>query len=109
MQLQNESAKGLMGRLRDFFDRSSDEDISALSSSFLMTEMYEHSSNPTLDLEWSMTRYATTLSACDRENDSAAREAWDELEKSVVAHVADDIQVSIRGQVVEMIIIKKLA
>ncbi len=106
---KNESAKGLMGRLRDFFDRSSDEDISALSSSFLMTEMYEHSSNPTLDLEWSMTRYATTLSACDRENDSAAREAWDELEKSVVAHVADDIQVSIRGQVVEMIIIKKLA
>ena len=33
---------------------------------------------------------------------------WDELEKSVVTHVADDIKVSIRGQQVEMTILKKL-
>ncbi len=37
-----------------------------------------------------------------------AREAWDELEKSVVAKVADDVKVSILGRVVEMIILKKL-
>ena len=38
-----------------------------------------------------------------------AAEAWDELEKSVVAHVADDVKVSIHGRTVEMVIIKALA
>ena len=41
--------------------------------------------------------------------DAAAKDAWDELEKSVVKHVADDIKVSIRGREAEMIIMKKLA
>ena len=40
--------------------------------------------------------------------DAAAKEAWDELEKSVVAKVADDVKVAIRGRTVEMTIVKKL-
>ena len=40
--------------------------------------------------------------------DAAAKEAWDELEKSVVAKVADDVNVAIRGRTVEMTIVKKL-
>jgi len=40
--------------------------------------------------------------------DPAAKEAWDELEKSVVTHVADDIRVSIRNGNVEMVILKKM-
>ena len=37
------------------------------------------------------------------------KEQWDELEKSVVSHIADDVLVSIRGYEVELVIIKKLA
>ena len=44
-----------------------------------------------------------------REDDGEARKAWDELEKSVVARVADDVKVSIRGRVVEMTLLKKMA
>lgn len=106
---KNESAKGLMGRLRDFFDRESDEDVSALSSSLLMPEMYDQFSSPTLEMEWTMARYESGLASRVEQDDPAAKEAWDELEKSVVAHVADDVKVSIRGRSVEMIIIKKLA
>ena len=106
---KNESAKGLMGRLRDFFDRESDEDVSALSSSLLMPEMYDQFSSPTLEMEWTMARYESGLASRVEQYDPAAKEAWDELEKSVVAHVADDVKVSIRGRSVEMIIIKKLA
>jgi len=105
---KNESARGLMGRLRDFFDRSADEDIAAAHSSLLMPGVMEQSSLPTLDWEWSMTRYQNALSS-QMKTSSAAREAWDELEKSVVAHVADDVRVSIRGRQVEMIIMKKMA
>ena len=55
-----------------------------------------------------MRRYEDVLSA-RVEQDSAAREAWDELEKSVVKNVADDVKVAISGGYVEMIILKKLA
>lgn len=106
---KNESARGLMGRLRDFFDRGADEDIAAISGPMMMQGMYDYSSTPSLDWEWSMLRYEEALSAQVRENRSEAKEAWDELEKSVVAHVADDIKVSIRGRRVEMIIEKKFA
>ena len=105
---KNESARGLMGKLRDFFDRGADEDISSFTSPLLMSGMFEESSTPTLDWEWSMVRYEDALSTRIRRNDSQAKEAWDELEKSVVAHVADDVKVSIRGRQVEMTIIKKM-
>ncbi len=106
---KNESAKGLMGRLRDFFDRGADEDVACFSSPIMLPEALETSSSPTLDWEWSMMRYENELATRISKNDIQAREAWDELEKSVVARVADDVKVSIRGQVVEMTIIKKFA
>ena len=104
---KNESAKGLMGRLADFFDWGSDDDLASYSSPLLMPDALEYSSSPSLDWEWSMMRYENALSARIDE-DEAAREAWDELEKSVVKHVADDVRVSIRNGVVEITILKKL-
>lgn len=103
---RNESAKGLMGRLRDFFDVGSDADV--MASSLVLPDMYEHSSSPTLDWEWSMARYESSLYAQVSQNNERAKEAWDELEKSVVRHVADDVKVSIRGGIAEMIILKKM-
>ena len=105
---KNESARGLMGRLRDFFDRGADEDIASFSSPLMLPVMFVESTTPTLDWEWSMIRYEDALSAQVRREDSRAKEAWDELEKSVVAKVADDVKVSIRGHEVEMTIVKKL-
>ena len=105
---KNESARGLMGRIRDFFDWGGDADLAAFSSPLLLPDMYEHTSSPTLDWEWSMMKYETALSAMVEQNNPGAQEAWDELEKSVVKHVADDVKVSIRGGVAEMIIFKKI-
>ena len=36
-------------------------------------------------------------------------EAWDELEKSVIASVADDVIVGVKGRCAEIVIIKKFA
>ena len=105
---KNESAKGLMGRLRDFFDWGSYEEFEMYSSPLLMPDMLEHSSSPMLDLEWSMSRYESALYEKVQARDPAALEAWDELEQSVVKNVADDVRVSIRGGIVEMTILKKL-
>ena len=105
---KNESAKGLMGRLRDFFDWGADGDAAGMSP-LLLPDMYEHSSSPMLDWEWSMNRYETALAAEVEQGRPGAKEAWDELEKSVVTHVADDVKVSIRGREVELVILKKMA
>ena len=105
---KNESARGLMGRLRDFFDWGADDDIAGMSP-LLLPDMYEHSSSPTLDWEWSMNRYETALAARVEQDSPGAKEAWDELEKSVVKNVADDVKVSIRSGTVELVILKKLA
>ena len=105
---KNESARGLMGRIRAFFDWGCDEDYDGFVSPLMLPDAFEHSSSPALDWEWSMRRYENTLST-RMGQDAAAREAWDELEKSVVKNVADDVKVSIRGSAVELIILKKLA
>lgn len=104
---KNESAKGLMGRLRAFFDWDSDEDTAACSSLFL-PDMLE-SSSPMLDWEWSMKRYESILSSRIVQDAPGAQEAWDELEKSVVKNVADDVRVYIRSGTVELVILKRLA
>ena len=85
----------------------SDEDIAACSSLFLPDAL--ESSSPMLDWEWSMMRYESALSARVAQNAPGAQEAWDELEKSVVKNVADDVRVYIRSGTVELVILKKLA
>ena len=106
---KNESARGLMGRLRNFFAMEADEDIAAVSGTLYAGLYEETSSTSVLDYEWSMLRYEEQLAARIRTDDTAAKEAWDEIEKSVVAHVADDVKVSIRVRTVEMTIFKKMA
>ena len=103
---KNASARGIMGRLRDFFDRGADADM---ASPLLSPSMYDHTSSAVvLDWEWSMREYENRLSTRMNDQDPKIREAWDELEKSVVTHVADDVKVFIRGRLVEMVITKKM-
>ena len=101
---KNEAAKGLMGRLRAFFEQGGADPALPLYYS----EMPEDSTGMMLNREWSMSAYQNALRPL-REKEADAREIWDELEKSVVTHVADDIKVFIRGNQVEMTIIKKMA
>ena len=108
---RNESARGLMGRIRDFFDQTADEDVARYTSPMLLPDAAEYSATPTLDWEWSLNRYVRKY----EEMDEAARTAqgaeadWDELEKSVVAKVADDVKVSLQGSHVALTILKRLS
>ncbi|MBP3719730.1 MAG: hypothetical protein J6J41_00190 [Clostridia bacterium] len=99
---KNEAARGLMGRLRDFFEQG--DNLGALP--YFMSEADDPTA-ATMRWEWSMNAYQNTLQDY-MDQDQRAREAWDELEKSVVTHVADEIKVFIRGGQTEMTIIKKL-
>ena len=99
---QNEAHRGIMGKIRSFFEPVDDLPV-----------FYDASMSPTGDVAgdaaWSMRMYREELERYMQQKRQGAEEAWDELEKSVVAHVADDVKVSIKGRTVEMTIIKKLA
>ena len=57
----------------------------------------------------SMEDYRDQLRQYRERNQNEANEAWDELEKSVVGHLADDVKISIQGRIVEMTILKRLS
>ncbi len=105
---KNESARSFMGWIRDFFEQGADEDIGYAGSPLMMPELYEHSMSSSLDWEWSMIRYEQALAPRVERKEEKALEVWDGLEKSVVARLADEVKVSIKGQTVELIIYKKM-
>ena len=101
---KNEATRSFMGKLRAFFDASASVPLITLP---LMpgvdaAEMYDA-------LEWSLEDYKLKLEKYRDENGEGAEEAWDELEKSVVTHVADEVKVSVDSKSAEMIIFKKIA
>jgi len=57
--------------------------------------------------DWSLSRYRMGVAEQRKEN-SGADEAWDELEKSIVGRLADDVKVGVRGGKIEMTILRKL-
>ena len=103
---KNEAARGLMGKLRDFFNLGSDDTVASLPA-LMMDGIYDSSTTPMLDMEWSMSRYREEVYSQSKLREENALKAWDELEKSVVAHVADEVKVYINGDKAEMVIFKK--
>ena len=95
---KNEAARGFMGKLRAFFETPGS--MPRFFSGFTTgaPQMYS-------DYVWSLEEYRLQL----KNSGEDTAEAWDELEKSVVSHLADDVRVGILGRTVEMTIIKKLA
>ena len=99
---KNEAAKGFMGKIRTFFEPAGG--IPAFSGGFMPGSSAQVYSS----MIWSLENYKVQLKLYKEQNRTSAEE-WDELEKSVVAHLADDVKVSIKQHTVEMIIIKKIA
>ncbi len=95
---KNEANRGFMGKIRAFFEPL--EDVPPL--------LGMSPDGVPSNLNWSMQTYQQQVQECVRQNKEGARQAWDELEKSLVAHVADEVKVSIRGFDVEMTAYKKM-
>ena len=104
---KNEATKSFMGTLREFFFRDADEQIASYNNNLLAVGVNADPARPVTDWQWSLTRYQDNLSQIKEKPD--ASEAWDELEKSVVKRVADDVKISIKGWQTDMVIYKKLA
>lgn len=103
---KNAAAKGVMGKIRDLFERAM-EPLDDSAEGFYLTG-WEYVGAEQSDMFmasaaiWSFNRYKQSL-----EDDAAHKEEWDMLEQSIVASLADEIQIGIRENTVEMVIYKK--
>lgn len=95
---KNEATRGLTGKLRSFF-----EPVEGVP----MMQGYDFDGTGA-GIVWTMRAYQQQLALAMQQNHRDAAEKWDELEKSVVSHIADEIKVSIRSREAEMIVYKKL-
>ncbi|MBQ9565120.1 MAG: hypothetical protein IJU98_05985 [Synergistaceae bacterium] len=55
---------------------------------------------------WSMQKYRDAVTK-SKARDGAAAEAWDELEKSIVAKIANEVRVGVRKGGVELVVVKE--
>ena len=94
----NEANRGFMGKIRAFFEPV--EDLP------LVLDMGPEGTVSSLN--WSMQAYQQRIKEYVDESRAGASQAWDELERSVVAHVADEVKVRIEGFSVEMTVYKKM-
>lgn len=105
---KNEAARGFMGRLRVMiagFLLSAKEALPyAVINSAAAMPMGGYGGESSS--VWSMALYKEEI-AKHPENGEEATEEWDELERSIVANIADDVKVGVRGNRVELTVCKK--
>lgn len=92
---KNASAKGVMGKIRDVVENMLYPENAMYSAKFIS---YQLEASVLMNDTWTLNRYRDA----ERENS----EPWDELEKSIIANLADDVIVAVRGNKVEISIIK---
>ena len=109
---ENTLAKGFMGKIGDIIENGflNYENVMRLQQEYGggyvdYAAMGGRPSGETFC--WSLEQYKDALDEV-RESDDAAGTAWDELEKSIVARLADDVIVGVRKDEVELTIVSKL-
>ena len=104
---KNEASKGLLGKIRSLFDFAAETDCLVGLPPMMLDGMTSPEDSMGA-MEWSLELYRSQLETRYSDGGEEAREAKDELEKSVIANVADEVKVSIKGWHVEMTVFKKL-
>lgn len=115
---KNAASKGFMGKIRQIIENCmySIDEVGSLSSEYGgvqlaygtmgMCETDPGTAIHTSNYLWSLESYKKSVEQASA-GDAAAKEAWDELEKSIVASIADDVKIGVSGNTVELIIEKK--
>ena len=103
---KNASAVGVVGKIRNaienfFLDEAAMDAFELSTGAFHLATGY----NDGVDYSylWTLEQYKNAVKK-DKEE-----ERWDELEKSVIACVADDVIVGVKGKQADIIIVKKFA
>ena len=107
---ENSAVKGVMGKIKDIFNRLVEPTNAPIPQEYMsgfepenvpIAQAAAYAKNMSISATnvWSFNRYKAIK--------EVSGESWDELEQSVVANIADDIQIGITDKSVEMVISKK--
>ena len=108
---KNAAAVGIVGKIRSALENIF-LDSDTFGSGILFESQYysmdyhaamDHFHGRDYSSFWSLEKYRGSV------KNGYEAEAWDELEKSVIASVADDIIVGVKGKCADIIVIKKFA
>ena len=102
---KNSAAVGIVGKIRCAIENFllDEENLQAISiSSRPMSISMGYGECVDYAYLWSLKQYKNSVSI-------EQKEEWDELEKSVIASVADDVTVGVKGKTVDIVITKKFA
>ena len=107
---KNAAAKGIMGKIRDVFTRAFEPPDGSFAAEYSASNMLYYGMNvggvtPIAMQVWSLNQYRDEL----EKNRGEESEEWDELERSIVANIADEVEVYIRDIEVELVIYKSFA
>jgi hypothetical protein len=102
---KNASAIGIVGKIRSAVEDFllSEDEYARSTSVGLFHPSTGYSEGVDYSYIWSLEQYKNTV------NEESKAVAWDELEKSVIASVADDVIVGVKGNQADIIIVKKFA
>lgn len=115
---KNAAAKGIMGKIRQVIENAmySVDEVGTLSVEYggtplMFGNMGMYETDPSVAINsmsymWSLENYKGSVEG-SKDKDTASKEAWDELEKSIIASIADDVKVGVSGNTVEIVIEKK--
>ena len=107
---KNAATVGIVGKIRSvlenvFLDQDSFGSNEMLIESRYFAMDYYNSADHYTGMDyaclWSLEQYRSTVKKEEK------NEAWDELEKSVIASVADDVIVGVKGKRADIIIVKR--
>lgn len=105
-QQRNEASVGIMGKIRDFIEDSIFYMCGGLTMPPADPRLMGNVSYADIQV-WSLQQYRKDMEELkQKEADSDLTERLEELERSIVANIADDVQVSVEGDNIEMVIRK---
>ena len=107
---ENISAKGVMGKLRDLFNRLLEPTEAPLSTEYApgwASDGLSTAQAAALAKNYS-SAYARVWSLNRYKASQQNGEKWDELEKSIIANIADEVEIGITEGTVEMIVYKNV-
>ena len=105
---KNAAAVGIVGKIRNAIENIllNDDSFAALNPASSYRSFYigaGYTDGMDYSYLWSLEDYRATVKREEK------TEEWDELEKSVIASVADDVIVGVRGKTADITIVKKFA
>ncbi|MBO5907665.1 MAG: hypothetical protein J6Q85_05920 [Clostridia bacterium] len=103
---KNAAAVGIVGKIRNAIENfflSEDSSLSFDQSYAAFHFATGYNEGVDYSYLWTLDQYRNSV------KEKEQTEAWDELEKSVIASVADDVIVGVKGNQADIIIVKKFA